>query len=75
MKRQQDKTYERLWLFVIATAILAVSSIVIIGAEPSASAHTDQPLALVQRACVVYQTYPATTDCSMTIGSSTFKVV
>lgn len=75
MKRQQDKTYERLWLFVIAAAILAVSSIVIIGAEPSASAHTDQPLALVQRACVVYQTYPATADCSLTIGSSTFKII
>jgi hypothetical protein len=59
---------ERLWLFVIAAAILAVSSIAIIGAEPKASAHTDQPLALGQRACVIYQTYPATVDCSMIIN-------
>ena len=72
---KKEKNCERLWLFVIAAAILAVSNIAIIGAEPSASAHTDQPLALVQRECVVYQTYPVTADCSMTIGSSTFKVV
>ena len=55
---KKEKNCERLWLFVIAPAILAVSSIAIIGAEPGARAHTDQPLALAQRACVVYQTYP-----------------
>jgi len=67
--------HERLRLLIIAVAIVAVSSIVIMGAEPGASAHTDQPLALAQRACVVYQTYPSTADCSLTIGKSTFKVV
>ncbi|MGC2598318.1 MAG: hypothetical protein WA395_09330 [Nitrososphaeraceae archaeon] len=72
---KKEKNCERLWLFVIAAAILAVSSIAIIGAEPGARAHTDQPLALAQRACVVYQTYPATADCSLTIGSSTFKII
>jgi hypothetical protein len=72
---KKEKNCERLRLFVIAAAILAVSSIVIMGAEPGASAHTDQPLALAQRACVVYQTYPSTADCSLTIGSSTFKIV
>ena len=60
---------------MIVEAILAVSSIAIMGAEPGVRAHTDQPLALAQRACVVYQTYPATADCSLTIGSSTFKMI
>jgi hypothetical protein len=69
MKRQQEKNYERLRLLVIAAVILAVGSFATIGAEPSASAHTGHLLALVQRACVVYQTYPATDDCSMTIDS------
>ena len=55
---------ERLGLFVIAVAIMA---------EPKASAHIDHPLALGQRACVIYQTYPATVDCSMKIGSSPFR--
>ena len=64
---------ERLGLFVIAVAIMAVSSVAIFGAEPKASAHIDHPLALGQRACVIYQTYPATVDCSMKIGSSPFR--
>ena len=72
---KKEKNYERLGLLIIAATILAVGSIAIIAAEPRASAHTDQPLALIQRACVVYQTYPATAYCSMTIGPSTFKVI
>ena len=37
---KKEKNCERLWLFVIAAAILAVSSIAIIGAEPGGeSAH------------------------------------
>ncbi len=66
---------ERLGLFVIAAAILAVSSIALIGAEPKVSAHSDHPLALGQRACVIYQTYPATIDCSRIINSSPYKVI
>jgi hypothetical protein len=38
--------HERLRLLIIAVAIVAVSSIAIIEAEPRASAHTDQPLVL-----------------------------
>lgn len=72
---KKEKNYERLRLLIIAAAILAVGSIAIIAAEPRASAHTDQPLALIQRACVVYQTYPATANCSKIIGPSTFKVI
>jgi hypothetical protein len=72
---KKEKNYERLCLFIIAAAILAVSSIAIIGAEPNASAQRDQSLALGQRACVIYQTYPATIDCSKIIGSSPYKAI
>ena len=72
---KEEKNYGRLGLFIIAAAIVAVSSIAISEATPRASAHTDQPLALAARACVIYQTYPATVDCSLTIGPSTFKVI
>jgi hypothetical protein len=74
---KKEKNYERLRLLTIAAAILAIgsSAIAIITAEPRASAHTYQSLALIQRACVVYQTYPATAHCSMPIGPSTFKIV
>ena len=72
---KKEENYERLCLFVIAAAILAVSSIAIIGVEPKASAHTDHPLALGHRACVIYQTYPETIDCSMIIGSSPYKAI
>ena len=72
---EEEKNYGRLGLLIIAAAIVAVSSIAINGAIPTASAQTDQPLALAARACVIYQTYPATVDCSLAIGPSTFKVV
>jgi len=67
--------HERLRLLIIAVAIVAVSSIAIIEAEPRASAHTDQPLVLAAQSCVIYRTYTTTIDCSLTIGKSTFKVV
>jgi hypothetical protein len=72
---KQEKNYGRFGLFIIAAAIIAVSSIAINEATSRASAPIDQPIALAARTCVIYQTYPATIDCSLAIGPSIFKVI
>lgn len=69
------KNHEGLRLIVIAAAIIVVSNIAVIETTQITSAHVDRLIPFAMRACIIYQTYPATAHCSMIVGSSTSKAV
>jgi hypothetical protein len=72
---EKEKKYERLSIFMTAAVIAVISGIAVIGAAPGINAFLDPALAVGERGCIAYQTYPAQVSCPLTIAPTTFTSV